>query len=322
MGMAASQARYLELTARKTNVEYQGQQINQQRTALANESAGLFSQLMGLTVPTAPSSTSYTSTVYSFTQGNTDYTITDISDKAESAENNATVTYTYDDTEYEGAYSQRSDLAITSKVTTTTTSGTTSTTTTWYYGTTKMTAYAEDTDKTAVAQIAEDCSSTAVAKDYDATNTDQIYSYTKGGTTYYVSLDEKDSSVITSCYAADTTSKVSTTSEAYLTTEDSGRYSSIQLDGYSTSYDLTATSTTNETAYNDAMNEYEYQTQLYQQQVNNLNAKTEIIEQEDKTLEVQLKQLDTEQEALSTELESVKKVIDKNIEQTFKTFSS
>ena len=32
MGMAASQARFLSLTARKTNVEYEGQQINQQRT--------------------------------------------------------------------------------------------------------------------------------------------------------------------------------------------------------------------------------------------------------------------------------------------------
>ncbi len=28
MGMAASQARYLALTARKTNTEYEGQQIN------------------------------------------------------------------------------------------------------------------------------------------------------------------------------------------------------------------------------------------------------------------------------------------------------
>ena len=40
MGMAASQARFLGLTARKSNVEYQVQQINQQRTSLANESLG------------------------------------------------------------------------------------------------------------------------------------------------------------------------------------------------------------------------------------------------------------------------------------------
>ena len=36
MGMAASQARYLALTARKTNTEWEGQQINQARTALAH----------------------------------------------------------------------------------------------------------------------------------------------------------------------------------------------------------------------------------------------------------------------------------------------
>ena len=34
MGLAASQARFLGLTARKSGVEYQGQQIKQQRTAL------------------------------------------------------------------------------------------------------------------------------------------------------------------------------------------------------------------------------------------------------------------------------------------------
>ena len=41
MGLAATQARYLGLTARKTNVEFEGQQINQQRTALANQTSNL-----------------------------------------------------------------------------------------------------------------------------------------------------------------------------------------------------------------------------------------------------------------------------------------
>ena len=45
MGMAASQARFLGLTARKTNVEYEGQQINQQRTALSNQSASYYTNL-------------------------------------------------------------------------------------------------------------------------------------------------------------------------------------------------------------------------------------------------------------------------------------
>lgn len=50
--MAASQARFLSLTARKSNVEYEGQQVNQQRTALSNESANLYNKLTSIEVPT------------------------------------------------------------------------------------------------------------------------------------------------------------------------------------------------------------------------------------------------------------------------------
>ena len=45
MGMAASQARWISLAARKTNVEYEGQQINQARTALSNQSSELWNRL-------------------------------------------------------------------------------------------------------------------------------------------------------------------------------------------------------------------------------------------------------------------------------------
>lgn len=69
MGMAASQARFLGLTARKTNTEYEGQQINQQRTVLANESANYYNQLLGMTVPVPPAVADYTKTVYTFTDG-------------------------------------------------------------------------------------------------------------------------------------------------------------------------------------------------------------------------------------------------------------
>ncbi len=69
MGMAASQARYLALTARKTNCEWEGQQINQARTALANQSANLFNRLLDLEVPNAPKTTDYTEIQYSFSDG-------------------------------------------------------------------------------------------------------------------------------------------------------------------------------------------------------------------------------------------------------------
>ena len=42
MGFAASQARYLQLTARKSDLELQGQFINQARMSLANTTGALF----------------------------------------------------------------------------------------------------------------------------------------------------------------------------------------------------------------------------------------------------------------------------------------
>ena len=48
--------------------------------------------------------------------------------------------------------------------------------------------------------------------------------------------------------------------------------------------------------------------------------KMESLESIDKKFDLQIQQLATEQSALETEMDSVKKVIDKNIEETFKTF--
>lgn len=41
----------------------------------------------------------------------------------------------------------------------------------------------------------------------------------------------------------------------------------------------------------------------------------------DQALELQLRRVDTQQQAVQTEIESVQKVIDKNIDLTFKTFA-
>ncbi len=42
MGLAASQARYMQLTARKSDLELTGQQVNQSRLTLANVTNDLF----------------------------------------------------------------------------------------------------------------------------------------------------------------------------------------------------------------------------------------------------------------------------------------
>lgn len=75
MGMAASQARYIQLTARKANCEYEGQQINQARTNLANEVAGLFNDMLNLELPEVPSTEDFTTEQYSYSDGHNEYVI-------------------------------------------------------------------------------------------------------------------------------------------------------------------------------------------------------------------------------------------------------
>jgi len=77
MGMAASQARYLTLSARKTNTEYEGQQLNQQRLNIANQSADLFNQMLTMSVPTCPDSNDFTTLQYSWSDGINDEVISD-----------------------------------------------------------------------------------------------------------------------------------------------------------------------------------------------------------------------------------------------------
>ena len=72
----------------------------------------------------------------------------------------------------------------------------------------------------------------------------------------------------------------------------------------------------------DRMVNFLLEKQVYEKNVQDINAKTEQIQTEDRTLELRLKALDTEQNALQTEMDAVHKIISKNIESTFKTFES
>ena len=85
---------------------------------------------------------------------------------------------------------------------------------------------------------------------------------------------------------------------------------------------MTATTESDDNAYNDAMNQYSYEKARYDQDIQAINAKIEIIQGQDKDLELRLKQLDTEENAISTEMDAVKKVISKNVESSFKTFNA
>ena len=78
MGMAATQARLLQLTSMLNDVEFEGQQINMARTQLSSTSAKYYNQLLNMEVPTPPVKSDYTNLVYTYSANGNDYTITDI----------------------------------------------------------------------------------------------------------------------------------------------------------------------------------------------------------------------------------------------------
>ena len=52
-----------------------------------------------------------------------------------------------------------------------------------------------------------------------------------------------------------------------------------------------------------------------------MQARVQALQSLDKALELQLRRVDTQQQAVQTEIEAVQKVIDKNIDLSFKAFS-
>ena len=434
MGMAASQARYLALTARKTNTEWEGQQINQARTALANQSANLFNRLLGLEVPNAPKTTDYTELQYSYKDGenesvleswqqlssadpNYNYivnsyyyanvytgskkllenpqvqtkgevTINDFKDQNPQVTYNAndntyTITtadgksQTYSaiknvesDTKLKNAltdFETAKDMAKADGVLTTDgVFGYQDSNGTWhffleneiaepkdystvyvpsYVGNSKLTELNELTaDQAAeLAQILKDCKDSSI-QDYLSFDNDGnlvyngegIYSFDMQGKTYFTTEKDLYNSMQTQynydkpidvqeklAYynASYIKTKIEQTNHALLETDGNGRFKSVKFDNNSVVYDLNVETVTDEAAYKDAMNEYNYKKEQYEKTIADINAKTSIIQQEDRTLELRLKQLDTEQNALATEMDAVKKVIKDNVEKTFKTFS-
>ena len=125
-----------------------------------------------------------------------------------------------------------------------------------------------------------------------------------------------------------TYTKTSTYDNCELTFDTSGRITKIAIPVTSDkgeivyhTVELTATSVTDEQAYNDAYNEYEYSKYEYDQEQTKINAQMSIIQEEDKKLELKLQRLDNERTQITTEIEALEKVINDNIESSYKTFS-
>ena len=362
MGMAASQARFLGLTARKSNVEYQGQQVNQQRTALANESANLYNQMMTLNVPTPPATTDFYTTTYELenskvsydeenytfqnavktfnheneysvtlihkTENITDVNYTNAVGKPSKETKDENTIYTFPITTNNGKGSMYELSYNANDLSTVDESGKQKDLSTFqlYTATDKIQGYAK-------------C---CTEKDDQGNIKDYYFYQDRKGQNHFILKSEVDA--IISAYDKDETIPTEL-HESYanvyykedqqtvigtLETSSNGRFSTIKIDNNESypaelagkTFALNVKQIFDEDGYNDAMNDYTYQKDVYEQAINEINAKTEKIQKQDQNLELRLDQLDTEQNAIKTEMDAVTKVLKDNVEKTFKTFNA
>ena len=344
MGMAASQARFLGLTARKTNTEYEGQQINQQRTVLSNQSANYYNELLGMTVPTPPSVEDYTKTVYTFSDGALENTVNSIIAQA--------------DGQFLISYTRRwtNDHAVVAGSSSIITRSGTAPNYTYNVGSKELRSLGStagyDIEKDPYlstltdAQLAslmeeeqeyinllnekygESAEGWQVIYRHDSTSDSWVPSFYKHEdltkeSTVYSETGSSQSFIPSYTVGSETETDEVKGALARLEQDSSGRYINISFEdeyGNITTYALTTNTTTDQAAYDDAMNQYEYNKAQYDKSIENINSKIEIIQSQDRNLELRLKQLDTEQDAIQNEMDAVQKVIEKNTESTFKTF--
>lgn len=309
MGLAATQARYLGLTARKTNVEFEGQQVNQQRTALANHSANLYNQLYALKVPTPPSVTDYYTTEYNYSIAGTSYKIEDYN-----KEDDGTYTIKVSYTDYK-------DVGSKSFVTGSLRSNGDGTY--WVQTNSSTESYLLDT------ATAEENSALDLAQKRETPGKYVSYKDTENNMTYYFDtewLEAQDADyqgTLNRYYISkELDSKEETRKNCQLSFDQNG-YIETVVDPSITETPVTCTASTvqDTDSYNKAMNNYTHDKAVYEKSIADINSQTEQIQAQDRSLELRLRQLDTEQQALMTEMDSLKSVLDKNIEKVFKVFA-
>ena len=436
MGLSASQARLLSLTARQSNLEFEGQQINQQRTNLSNQSANYYNSLLTMTVPTPPSTDDYTTIKYSFVIGGNDATIAQV--LPQDNKGNYLVEYTttlasigvQENTAYKITASANASSTKTGKAEQVADPTEAYNADLQYYVQTfreddehgEYTAlnnnserYSDDrvaagdvtfydkfgnqVDKTAaldngklkdeytalvkkesdeigystvsvqladrasyqnaldkgekVTKFQENTSDNTYGSDnvvtYSASNDttfstvgseykeafinagldiNEYYQYKSSTGIRFAKKEDVEKSannstlsITTFAVASMNKSQKTQLSGVQIEFDTTGRISSM-TDAEGNTYTMTASTETDDNAYEDAYNQYTYDQYVYDQKQNEINAHIEILQAQDKNLELRLSQLNTEHSAIQTEMEAVNKVISKNIDTSFKTFSA
>lgn len=322
MGMAASQARFLGLTARRSNIEYEGQQINQQRTELSNQSANLYNQMLTLQVPTPPSTQDYTKVTYTFTIPGTDYSEATVNQITKDANGTYTVAFSYTTTELGFPACGQSQFSTVNSYDSNAHTGNITTT----KGKTYDLNYINPNPASGIPTEHKDAYEALKGADDKPVYWINVGTDEKPSYQYYKDADLIEATSASGnkksayYYAGEITTPKKETYEKCTINRD--KFNRVQSFTYNNNeYAVTTNTITDDEAYEDAMNEYTYKSYLYEQEMSNINARTSVIQAQDKNLELRLKQLDTEHNAIQTEMEAVKGVCKKNVEDSFKTFA-
>ena len=358
MGMAASQARFLGLTARRNNIEFEGQQINQQRTCLSNQSANYYNDLLGMTVPTPPSVDEFTKTVYTFTDGALTNTVTALIAKANGEyvlsylqafddeftpvfDSTAIVTKVGDDEPY--AYQIGNNLLRTiTNFNPNSTEEETEAAVAALRASDPENEYIDTLSDSQAAKLLQEESNYLALLNEKYGDQNWLIRYRQNTTTgAWEPVFYKQNEIALATYddngnsqsnikaykmgSEQKTTEVKNVQGCVIEKDSTGRFMNITIpdgNGNSTTYSLVTQTVTDQDAYEDAMNQYEYDKYQYDQTIQEITSKIEIVQAQDKNLELRLKQLDTEHNAVQTEMETVSKVIQKNTEDSFKTFNA
>jgi hypothetical protein len=314
MGMSASQARLLTLTARLSDLELQAQTISNDkiRLSMQSEQASMdYSDALNKSKLTVSSgSTTVDATAYNLTSYNA-VSSTDKQRFIEDAEGRVLVTTTVGK-----AYDNALNAAKTRQA-----------------GYTDKNAYLDATvgyhneDSAKLAGVTYDANKLAVGENTwsgvedfmnslgytsDNTKTTGTPKYDKGALTYYTNVMNQ---IAQNGYNAPGDDNMKNSDWLYQEFANGNLHLYTDEDGNKTwenvswsSGDASLNTKTDDTM--TAKAEADYQAKMAQ------------IQTKDKKFDLELQQIDTQHSAIQTEIDSVKKVIDKNIERSFKIFSA
>jgi len=346
MGLSATQMRLLCVTARKTNVEYQGQQINQSRTILANQAADIATELGNLKCPTAPSQYKYilnpvskpvidwTASVpevneqdfevyYAANQPKfSDFNIPQYQEETDESGTKTgklqLITYDEDGNKKLGSAVDPSDIQGTYCYNTTGNAyigSVSTTTTTTVTDTTTSTSSTVTTTETKPSYKTVNYTNIVVPEDaeyyYNASTNE--FKFKEGYDENSIPTSLKYYNLAASYYSAYSATKQNLIYDGQPDNPEEATASGVEL---------TATEKASNAQYEAAMRQYEQEVKEYNAAYAELEQQTKDVQAIDKKLELQMKQLETEREAINTEYESLQKVIQKNIEQTYKAFNA